>query len=119
MLKFIDVSLGRIEVILVIILPIMVVLNATKRYSVGIIKVRIAVTSILCALWIIKIIPAIMLEKSIVGEVFFAILWAINTILNLGHLKKVKNETLCSEFKENKDVIDIDIIEEQDIDDKR
>ena len=128
MLNIIYASLGLAILILAVIYLILItVLMIKKKYSnVASIKVRIVFTSILCALFIIKIIPAIMLGKSIVSEIFCAILWAICTVLGFWSLKDAYNKARDSEFyifinsrfKENEDVIDVDFTEEQDIDEK-
>ncbi len=128
MLNIIYASLGLAILILAVIYLILItVLMIKKKYSnVASIKVRIVFTSILCALFIIKIIPAIMLGKSIVSEIFCAILWAICTVLGFWSLKDAYNKARDSEFyifinsrfKENEDVIDVDFTEEQDIDER-
>ncbi len=128
MLNIIYASLGlAILILAVIYLILLTVLMIKKKYSnVASIKVRIVFTSILCALFIIKIIPAIMLGKSIVSEIFCAILWAICTVLGFWSLQDAYNKARDSEFyifinsrfKENEDVIDVDFTEEQDIDER-
>lgn len=128
MLNIIYASLGLAILILAVIYLILItVLMIKKKYSnVASIKVRIVFTSILCALFIIKIIPAIMLGKSIVSEIFCAILWAICTVLGFWSLHDAYNKARDSEFyifinsrfKENEDVIDVDFTEEQDIDER-
>lgn len=128
MLNIIYASLGLAILILAVIYLILItVLMIKKKYSnVASIKVRIVFTSILCALFIIKIIPAIMLGKSIVSEIFCAILWAICTVLGFWSLQDAYNKARDSEFyifinsrfKENEDVIDVDFTEEQDIDER-
>ena len=128
MLNIIYASLGLAILILAVIYLILItVLMIKKKYSnVASIKVRIVFTSILCALFIIKIIPAIMLGKSIVSEIFCAILWAICTVLGFCSLHDAYNKARDSEFyifinsrfKENEDVIDVDFTEEQDIDER-
>ena len=128
MLNIIYASLGLAILILAVIYLILItVLMIKKKYSnVASIKVRIVFTSILCALFIIKIIPAIMLGQSIVSEIFCAILWAICTVLGFWSLQDAYNKARDSEFyifinsrfKENEDVIDVDFTEEQDIDER-
>ena len=128
MLNIIYASLGLAILILAVIYLILITgLMIKKKYSnVASIKVRIVFTSILCALFIIKIIPAIMLGKSIVSEIFCAILWAICTVLGFWSLQDAYNKARDSEFyifinsrfKENEDVIDVDFTEEQDIDER-
>lgn len=128
MLNIIYASLGLAILILAVIYLILItVLMIKKKYSnVASIKVRIVFTSILCALFIIKIIPAIMLGKSILSEIFCAILWAICTVLGFWSLQDAYNKARDSEFyifinsrfKENEDVIDVDFTEEQDIDER-
>lgn len=128
MLNIIYASLGLAILILAVIYLILItVLMIKKKYSnVASIKVRVVFTSILCALFIIKIIPAIMLGKSIVSEIFCAILWAICTVLGFWSLQDAYNKARDSEFyifinsrfKENEDVIDVDFTEEQDIDER-
>lgn len=128
MLNIIYTSLGLAIVILAVIYLILItVLLINKKYSnVASIKIRIVLTSILCALFIIKIIPAIMLGKSIVSEIFCAILWTICTLLGFWSLRDAQNKAMDSEFftfinsrfKEDEDVIDVDFTEKQDIDER-
>lgn len=129
MLDIIYNGLGvAIVVLAVIYLILITVLMVKHAYdNVASIKVRIVFTSILFALFIFKMIPAVMLGKSIGNEIFCAILWAICTVLGILCLKGAKTDSpnveadmfTDSEFAYNKDVIDVDCTEVQDIDDER
>lgn len=129
MLDIIYNGLGvAIVVLAVIYLILITVLMVKHAYdNVASIKVRIVFTSTLFALFIFKMIPAVMLGKSIGSEIFCAILWAICTALGILCLKGAKTDSpnveadtfTDSEFAYNKDVIDVDCTEVQDIDDER
>lgn len=124
MSEIIYASVGlAILILAVVYLVFITVLMIKKKYSnVASIKVRIVFTSILFALFIIKIIPAIVLGKSIGNDIFCAILWAICTVTGYLSLKDEKNKTVDYDFSimkdwelgDNEDVIDVDFTELQD-----
>lgn len=124
MSEIIYASVGlAILILAVVYLVLITVLMIKKKYSnVASIKVRIVFTSILFALFIIKIIPAIVLGKSIVNDIFCAVLWAICTVIGYLSLKDAKNKTVDYDFSimkdwelgDNEDVIDVDFTELQD-----
>lgn len=92
--------------------------------NVACIKVQIVFTSILFALFIFKMIPALILGISIGYDILCAVLWVIFTVLNVLCLKDAKRDTLNSTSTDmesiyNKDVIDVDCTEVQDIDDEK
>lgn len=112
-----------ILILAVVYLVLITVLMIKKKYcNVASIKVRIVFTSILSALFIIKIIPAVVLGKSIGSDIFCAVLWAICTVICYFSLKDAKNKTPDYEFSimkdrefgDNEDVVDVDFTEEQD-----
>lgn len=124
MSEIIYASVGlAILILAVVYLVLITVLMIKKKYSnVASIKVRLVFTSILFALFIIKIIPAVVLGKSIGSDIFCAVLWAICTVIGYLSLKDAKNKTpdyefsimKDREFEDNEDVIDVDFTEEQD-----
>ena len=89
-----------------------------KSCDIATIKVRLVFASILLALFIIQIIPAVILGKSIVNDIIGAVLWAITVTIYLF----LKNKKLDYEFSimkdrkfgDNEDVIDVDFTEIQD-----
>lgn len=124
MLEIIYASLAlAILILAVVYLIFSTVLMSKKKYlNVASIKVRLVFTSILFALFIIKIILAIVLGKSIGNDTFCAILWAICTVIGYLSLKDAKNKTVDYDFSimkdwelgDNEDVIDVDFTEVQD-----
>lgn len=82
-------SLGWLILILAVIYVIFNIVSIIKKKhnNVESIKIRIVLTASICALFIVMIIPAIMLGKSIVSEIFYATFWAIHTVIELRSLK--------------------------------
>lgn len=126
MLSIIYTSLKLAIVVLALIYLIFItVLMIKDLYNdVACIKARIVFTSILFALFIFKMIPALILGISIGNDILCSVLWAICTILNVSCLEVCKRDTLNSTSTDmesiyNKDVIDVDCTEVQDIDDEK
>lgn len=69
---------------------IITIIKKTYNDNINVIETRIAFTSVLLALFIIKMITALILGKSIVSELFCAILWAICTAIGCINLKDAK-----------------------------
>ena len=81
-----------ILVLAVVYLIFTIIANIKKTYNdnIGVIETRIVFTSILLALFIIKMITALILGKSIVSDLICAILWAICTAIGCSDLKDAK-----------------------------
>lgn len=116
------VAVKVLSVLLLIFFSGIIVKHASN--NVVIIKVQIVFESIFFALFTFRMILAVMLSKSISDEILCAIIWIINIVQNILNLKKKKTDSLNvetdtftdSEITYNKDVIDIDCTEVQDID---
>lgn len=97
---------------------IITIIKKTYNDNINVIETRIAFTSILLALFIIKMITALILGRSIVSEIFCAILWAICTAIgcsNLKDAKRIKNydSDIMPDFRDINDdnIIDVEFKE--------
>lgn len=79
--------------------------------SVANIKGRIVLSSILLALFIVKIITAVILGDAIGSEIVCAVIWAVNTTISFLNLKITK--VLEQKVEYAQDVIDVDFTEVQ------
>lgn len=120
-MEIIYTSVGlAIFIVAVIYFVLFTVLMIKKKYcDIATIKVRLVFASILLALFIIQIIPAVILGKSIVNDIIGAVLWAIYTVTIYLSLKNKKLDYEFSimkdrKFGDNEDVIDVDFTEIQD-----
>lgn len=130
MLNIIYGSLGLATAILAVVYVILFIVSLIKKSdsNVSSIKVRIVLSSIMCALFIIEIITEIILEELSVFVIFCVILWAINIRIGFLSLKDAQNKTLDSEFhtstnsgfREREDIIiDVEFIEVEDTDESK
>lgn len=93
-------------------------IKKTANDNISVIKTRIVFASVLSALFIIKMIMALILGKSIVSELICAILWAIYTAIECNNLKVAKsiinyNSYIMPDFRDinNDKIIDGDFKE--------
>ncbi len=75
------------------------------------IKRRSVLSSILLALFIVKIITAVILGEAIGSEIVCAVIWAVNTTVSFLNLKITK--VLEQKVEYAQDVIDVDFTEVQ------
>ena len=103
-----------IFIVAVIYFVLFTVLMIKKKYcGIATIKVWLVFASILFALFIIKIIPAVILGKSIVNDIIGAVLWAICTVTIYLSLKNKISIMKDRKFGDNEDVVDVDFTEIQ------
>lgn len=114
-----SVGLAIFIVAVIYFVPFTVLMIKKKYCGIATIKVRLVFSSILFALFIIQIIPAVILGKSIVNDIIGAVLWAIYTVTIYLSLRNKKLDYEFSimkdrKFGDNEDVIDVDFTEIQD-----
>ncbi len=99
MLEAIYSSLALVIVILALIFLILItVFCGKKSYNdVASIKVQIVFEAILFTLFVFKIIIAVLVAKSLGMDIFCAVLWAINIVLDIIRLKDKKGKDLKDE----------------------
>ena len=81
-----------LEVFYLMFFAIITIIKKTYNDNINVIKTIIAFTSVMSALCIIKMITALILGRSIVGELFCAILWVICTAMGCRDAKSITDE---------------------------
>lgn len=97
---------------------IITIIKKTYNDNINVIETRIAFTSVLLALFIIKMITALILGRSIGSKLFCAIFWAIYTAIGYSNLKDAKrtknyDSDIMPDFRDINDdnIIDVEFKE--------